>query len=330
MTDTEATAPAHFRVGIIGCGDVAQRYHAPAFAAQPDVTIVGCASRTLESAQALARRYDAAAYPSTEALIGQANPDLVVVTTHEAARLEPLELVLREGLHLFVEKPLYARVDQDRITAEDYRAARAALKLWDRSRSTFGVNFNYRMMPHMQRMKSDIVDGSLGEILSVNASTHLACWSHTIDLLQWWLGAIQTVSALRSELSDQLDRVCTVSFVGGAIGTLAGASGTFERTALLHIEVRGSRARGIVEGVNGSYRRVHESSDARIDQWPNPDVTGDCYSSSFRTSIDGYCDALRAGSLPPVSGDDGLSEMAVEAAVDRSASTGTVVRVDSL
>jgi predicted dehydrogenase len=179
-------------------------------------------------------------------------------------------------------------------------------------------------------MKTDIADGTLGEILLVDGWAHLACWSHMIDLVQWWLGDIETVSALTSELGDGLDRVCTVSFAEGAIGTLVGASGVFERTSLLRIQVRGSSARGIVEGVNGSYRRLHESPSARIDAWPAPDVSGDYYSGSFASSIDGYCAALRAGTPPPVGVSAGLSELAVEAAVERSASTGQPVRVGSL
>ena len=115
----------------------------------------------------------------------------------------------------------------------------------------------------MQRMRADIVDGVLGEILSVNACAHLACWSHVIDLVQWWLGEIVTVSALISTRGERLDRICTVSFPTGVVGSLEGAAGIFERKSLLRVQVRGSLARGVVEGVNGSYRRLRESSDAR-------------------------------------------------------------------
>ena len=330
MASGDASQAPRYRVGIVGCGEVARQFHAPAFAAQPDFTIVGCVSRRLESAHALARGYNAATYPTTEALIEAADPDLVVVTTHEAARLDPLEVSLGAQRHLFVEKPLYAHEGQDRITVDDYRSARAALEVWDRQRSTFGINFNYRTMPHMQRMRADIVDGVLGEILSVNACAHLACWSHVIDLVQWWLGEIVTVSALISTRGERLDRICTVSFPTGVVGSLEGAAGVFERKSLLRVQVRGSLARGVVEGVNGSYRRLRESSDALIEEWPCPDVAGDYYSDSFARSIGGYCTALRAGAPPPVSADDGLSELAVEAAVHRSATSGRPVQVASI
>jgi myo-inositol 2-dehydrogenase / D-chiro-inositol 1-dehydrogenase len=324
------TRAAPIRVGIVGCGDVARRFHAPAFAAQPDVSIVGCTSRSSASADRLAACYGASSHTTLEALISAQQPNLLVITTHESARIEPLELGLRAGCNLFVEKPLFASVDQDRITVEDYLETRRVLEGWDRSRTTLGVNFNYRTMPHMKRMEADIADGSLGEIKMVAAVVHLACWSHTIDLLQSWLGRIESVSALRRNDGENLDRVCVASFPNGVIGTLAAMAGTMSRASLLHIEVRGSRARGVAEGINGSYSRYDEAGEASVQLWPNPDAFGDYYTGSFRSSIDAYCAALRAGSPPPVSGDDGLAEMAVEAALDLSVRSAGAVAVSAI
>jgi predicted dehydrogenase len=102
------------------------------------------------------------------------------------------------------------------------------------------------------------------------------------------------------------------------------------RDSLLRIEIRGTRARAIADGINGLYSRFQEGEPPSLQQWPNPDAFGDYYAASFKSSIGAYCDALRAGAPPPVGGDDGLAEMAVEAAVDRSVRTGTEVSVASL
>jgi virulence factor len=103
-----------FRVGIVGCGDVARRFHAPAFAAQPDVAIVGCTSRSTASADRLAASYGATSHPTVAALISAEQPNLLVITTHESGRIEPLELGLEAGCDLFVEKPLFASGGIDR------------------------------------------------------------------------------------------------------------------------------------------------------------------------------------------------------------------------
>jgi predicted dehydrogenase len=310
-------------VGIVGLGHAAS-YHAPAFAAQPGFEVAGCASRNRETARAFGARHDVAPYASPEELLADDGLDVIVLTTPEWARLELLEDSLRRGRHLFVEKPLYAVDGASDVRERDYLAARDVLQAWDRERTTFGVNFNYRTMPHLRRMKDDVDAGRLGDIEVVRAWAHFACWPHVIDQLHWLLGEVESVSALRCE--KRLDRVAMLRFAGRCIGTLCGTSGRFERAALLRIELYGTTARATVEGVHGTYRRDEEDGgDSAV--WTNPDVSGQVYATSYVDSIAGFCDALRTGQPPPVTGDDGLAELAIEAAIDRSARTGAPERV---
>ncbi|ADB50376.1 Gfo/Idh/MocA family protein [Conexibacter woesei] len=310
-------------VGIVGCGH-AGAHHAPAFAAQPGFELAGCASRRQETARAFGARHGADAYASPEALLDDDDVDVVVLTTPEWVRLELLEDALRRGRHLFVEKPLYAANGAKDVREQDHLDARRALTAWDRERTTFGVNFNYRTMPHLRQLKADVEAGRLGEVKVVRAWAHFACWPHVIDQLRWLLGEVESVAAL--SLGGQLDRVATLRFADGPIGTLCGTSGRFERASLLRIELDGTAARATVEGVHGSYRRDDEGGGDSV-VWTNPDVAGQVYATSYTDSIAAYCAALRAGEPPPVSGDDGLAELAIEAAIDRSARTGAPQRV---
>jgi predicted dehydrogenase len=176
-------------------------------------------------------------------------------------------------------------------------------------------------------LKADVETGRLGDVKAALAWAHFACWSHVIDQLRWILGEVESVSALRSPLL--LERVATLRFASGCIGTLCGTSGRFERPALLRVELHGTEARASVEGVHGTYRRDHENGDDSV-AWTNPDVSGAVYESSFEESVAAYCDALRRGTAVPVSGDDGLAELAIEAAVERSCRTGAPQRVPTL
>lgn len=311
-------------VGIVGLGHAAS-YHAPAFAAQEGFELVGCASRDPETTRAFAARHALTPYDSPQQLIADDAVELIVVTTPEWARLELLDDALRRGRHLFVEKPLYAANKAHDVREQDYLDVREVLRAWDRERTTFGVNFNYRTMPHLRRMKADVEAGRLGELKAVRAWAHFACWPHVIDQLRWLVGEVESVAAL-SAAGEHLDRVATLRFANGAIGSLSGTSGRFERDALLRIELDGTLARAAAEGVHGRYRRDHENGEDSV-VWTNPDVTGQVYSTSYVDSIVAFCDALRAGEPPPVSGDDGLAELAIEAAIDRSARTGAPQRV---
>jgi len=310
-------------VGIVGLGHAAS-FHAPAFAAQEGFALVGCASRNPETTRAFAARHGLRPYDSPQELIADDAIELVVVTTPEWARLELLDDALRRGRHLFVEKPLYAANRAHDVREQDYLDVRRVLEAWDRARTTFGVNFNYRTMPHLRRVKDDVEAGRLGELKAVRAWAHFACWPHVIDQLRWIVGEVESVAALSAP--GHLDRVAMLRFANGVVGTLSGTSGRFERDALLRIELDGTVARASAEGVHGRYRRDHENGEDSV-TWVNPDVAGQVYSTSYADSVAAFCDALRTGEPPPVSGDDGLAELAIEAAIDRSARTGAPQRV---
>jgi predicted dehydrogenase len=315
-----------YRVAIVGCGRVGTRFHAPGFAAQPDCQIVACVGRTLDKAQTLAATYGATAYADVDAMLDDARPDIVVIATPDTAHLEALERSLARGLHVFVEKPLHAAAGQERVTWDDFQAAERALGGWDRSKSLVGMNFNYRTMPHVRQLKADVESGALGSIRLVDALAHLNCWSHTLDLLRWIVGDIVEVFAQAAPDTATLDRVVALRFAGGANGALVGAAFNF-RDNLIRLDLFGSAARGTLEALNGSYRRRPELAGEPEVVWPRRDLLNDNYGPSFGATIDAYCDAVRAGRQPPVDGDDGLAELAVEAAIFRSAQTNAPVVV---
>ena len=313
-----------FRVGVVGCGRMATRFHAPAFAAQPDCQVVACTSRTLEHAHTLARAYDAQVYDDVATMLDRAQPDVVVIATSDNAHLEPLGLALERGKHVFVEKPLHAERGQESVTWSDYEAAATVMRGWDRTRSIVGINFNYRTMPHFQQLRADCASAELGTITLVDAAAHLNCWSHTIDLLRWWCGDVAEVFAYWDGTQPQ--RAVSLRFSSGAYGTLVGARYDF-RDDLVRVEVHGTRARGLVNGLNGSYVRQPEDQAAPDTLWPRKDFGNDNFAPSFRASVDAFCAALRASGRPLADGDDALAELAIEAAIHRSAETGAPVQV---
>jgi predicted dehydrogenase len=315
-----------YRVAIVGCGRMGTRFHAPGFAAQPDCQIVACVGRTVHKAEALAATYGATAYPDLITMLDDARPDIVVIATPDTAHLEALEHSLARGLHVFVEKPLHAAAGQERVTWDDFVAAERALRGWDRSKSLVGMNFNYRVMPHVCQLKTDLDSGALGPIRLVDALAHLKCWSHTLDLLRWLVGDIVEVFAHAGQDAAPLDRVVVLRFANGATGSLVGAAFNF-RDDLIRLDLFGAEARGTIEGLNGSYHRRPERPGAPEVVWPRRDFLNDNFGPSFKGTIDAYCEAVRAGRQPPVDGDDGLAELAVEAAIARSAQTNAAVVV---
>ena len=101
-----ATDPARrLRVGVVGCGAVAERYHLPALLASDDVEVVAMVDPVLERAQALAGRAGVPeAYADHGDLAGRV--DLAVVAVPNAFHVTVATDLMRAGVDVLVEKPM--------------------------------------------------------------------------------------------------------------------------------------------------------------------------------------------------------------------------------
>lgn len=93
-------------VGVLGAGAIALPYYL-AMAAWPQLNLVACASRGMDSARAAAARFGIAAMTPAE-LIADPTIDVVVNLTPIQAHFETGRAILAAGKHLYSEKPLTA------------------------------------------------------------------------------------------------------------------------------------------------------------------------------------------------------------------------------
>ena len=77
-----------FRIGIIGCGKIAQVRHLPEYAENPDVQIAALADLNLERAEKLAQRYGAKAYASDVELLADRSIDAVSICSANNSHAE--------------------------------------------------------------------------------------------------------------------------------------------------------------------------------------------------------------------------------------------------
>src|SRR5262249_46825578 len=127
------------RVGVVGCGAVAERYHLPAMLASADITVVAFADPVIGRADALASRVNGArAVSSHRDLIDDL--DLVVLAVPNAAHASIAIELLEAGVHVLVEKPMA------RTTAE-CDAMRAAA---ERHGAILAIGHDFRFFPVAQ------------------------------------------------------------------------------------------------------------------------------------------------------------------------------------
>ena len=95
-----------YGIGIIGCGAIAERRHAPEYAADAACRIVGFYDPQTGRAEKLAAEYGARAFGSLEELLADPQIDAVSVCTANSTHAEISIKALQAGKHVLCEKPL--------------------------------------------------------------------------------------------------------------------------------------------------------------------------------------------------------------------------------
>lgn len=100
-------AAAALRLGVIGCGRIAQVAHLPAIAKSPDLQLVAVSDPSATLAEAVSRRYGAAGYTQTEELL-RADLDAVLIAVPDRFHRDIGGQALQAGRHVLIEKPAAA------------------------------------------------------------------------------------------------------------------------------------------------------------------------------------------------------------------------------
>jgi predicted dehydrogenase len=304
------------RLGIVGCGAVAERYHLPAIVASPEVRVVAFVDPVLSRAAAAAGRFEGAqGLSSHRDLDGRV--DMAVVTAPNAWHAPIAVDLLERGIHLIVEKPMA------RTIAECDRMCEAAA----RGGATLAVGHDFRFFPVARAAHDVLASGMLGPIRRVDvrqsAGVRWPCLSeaallpesgggvllsfgiHTLDLLLWWLGDM-TPSAYRDDAAGGVEAECDCDMV------LSGG-------ARLHLEVsrrRSLRDTTIVECEGGTVEiGIFEPAvlritlagggptlDARV---PDPEFEDSPLRTVFARQLANVVEAVRTRRPPLVGGVDG-------------------------
>jgi predicted dehydrogenase len=136
-------------------------------------------------------------------MLETAKPDVLMVTTVDAAHAECIVTALERGLDVITEKPMVI----------DEAQCRTVLDAEKRTGRKVVVTFNYRYSPKHQKIKEVLLSGEIGRVTSVDFSWYLdiqhgadyfrrwhrlreksgSLWvhkaTHHFDLVNWWLDA---------------------------------------------------------------------------------------------------------------------------------------------
>lgn len=319
------------KIGVVGTGNVAQKNYLPFLARDAEVSL-GYYSRTADKAQACATQFGGRAFGSVGELMAW-EPDTVLVLTRETQRLEAaLALLEHAPRRLFFEKPLTARLGQEKVEEQDFIDGREVLRRAAAIGCETAMVFNYRFFDHAQLVRRLAAERDFGQVLEVAGLVHYACWSHAIDLIHFFAGPLAQITALqssavRSGKGMQVEDV-TAAFrtEGDAVGTLIGTSALPWEFALFELSFNCERGRFRWQDLDGDLE-VMDARRGTCERYaiPRHRSRWDQYNKSFEQSLAAYLASIRNNQPPPVPGRFGLLELQVEAGLKRSIAQGRPV-----
>ncbi len=345
------------KIGIIGCGRIAQLRHAPEYAENPHCCLVGFYDFCAERAQALAREYGARAFDSVEELLREV--DAVSVCTANWSHAEMTVKALEAGRHVLCEKPMATTLQECESMVE---AAQCNGKL-------LMLGHNQRFAHAHVEAQRRIAAGEIGRVLTfhtVFGHSGPEVWTGTgntwfFDRKQAALGALADLGIHKTDLLHFLLGEEIVR-VAASIGTLDkkypdGAPISVDDNALCLYETK-SGARGTLhvswtmyggrednftriygtEGVirlydDPKYALIVERRDGTVRRLLPEHITSNEEQLAGQRAttgvIDAFVNAIVQGLPTPASGEEALKAMRVVFAAQEAAQSGRTVEIGS-
>ncbi len=336
------------RYALIGCGSIALNHFTAALNNGLDIS--GLCDIDVHSVKSLTEKAcfygAAAAYTDYRAMLREARPELVAITTDNGNHARIALDCIEAGCHVIVEKPIA-------LSLKDADAVIAAGR--ERGVCVCASHQN-RFNASVQMMRSAIGAGRMGRLLY--GTTHVrwnrgqeyyakapwrGTWAqdggmlvnqciHHIDLLLWLMGGKATeVFAYTDNLSHQYIEtedmgLALVKFAGGAYGVIEGTTDVFPRNLEETLYVFGEK--GTMKAGGKALSRIEEwrFEDGLDDDEALNALNGEGWLIAGHTAL--YADVLRAirtKTRPLADGEAGRCALELALAIHKSASEGRPV-----
>lgn len=346
-----------FGFGIVGAGTIAH-IHARAIAAIPNARLIGAYSRSRDRSAAFAKEHHCEAFASLEAMLAVPGLDIACICTPSGIHMDPALACIAAGKHCLIEKPLEITLERcDRIIEA---AGKAGVKI--------GVVFPSRFYSESLRIKRAVDENKFGDLAlgsayvkwsRTEAYYRSAEWRgtwqydgggalmnqgiHSVDLLQWYMGPVESVQAFTAnirhkkvEVEDTL--VAALRFRNGALGSLECCTSVYPG-ALKRIEIMGTNGTAVLEestlvkwqfntdqtddGIPAEKTVQHEDTPVQGGVADPADISY----LGHQKQIADLLLSIESGNTPFIDGREGRKAVEIVLAIYESARTGLPVHI---
>jgi UDP-N-acetyl-2-amino-2-deoxyglucuronate dehydrogenase len=266
--------------GIIGTGTIGA-FHARAIETLDDARFIGAYDSNPESLANFSKDFPGKPYADLQALVDDPDISIVTICTPSALHVEPALAAIEAGKNVIIEKPLdvtLARCDAI-IDAADKKGVVAACVFQNRfirgaevlKQAVDDDRFGRIVLgdAYIKWFRSqDYYDGrSARGTLELDGGGALITQAiHAIDLLQWYMGPVESVFAYADTLGhERLDfedvSVAVLRFASGAMGVIEGSTAVYPG-AFKKIEISGTKGSVVLEEESITTWAFAEETDA--------------------------------------------------------------------
>lgn len=328
------------RFGIVGCGRISYR-HIESIQENPNAELVAVCDLNLERAMKRNEGIGVKVYRNYNEMLKIENIDVVCLMTPSGMHAEHcLDIMGKFKKHLVVEKPICLSLADGRKMIDT--ADELGVKI-------FAVHQN-RFNKAIQKIRSAIDGQAFGKIVLATVRIRWSrgqgyydrdpwrgTWGldggaltnqsiHHLDLLQWLVGEIDSLSAIGTTQLVNVeieDTACAwIKFKSGAFGSVEATTATRPLNTDLEasISILGENGSVIVEGASVNKLMTWTFDDIDLTEYSEnpPNV----YGFGHNYIINNVIDALSKGEHPLVSGRDALDSIKFLHALYRSIELG--------
>jgi len=343
----------HVGFGIVGAG-VISHFHAKAIKAIANARLIGIFSINKNKSDQFAAEHRCTVFSSLDEMLQVKEIDIICICTPSGLHLDPAIPCIEAGKHCLIEKPLEVTIERcDKIIKA---AEKAGVKV--------GVIFPSRFYENSKKLKEAVDQKRFGDLVLGDAYVKWSrspeyyqsgkwrgTWQydgggalmnqgiHSVDLLQWYMGKVESVRAICAnirhkniEVEDTV--VAILKFANGALGTIESTTAVFPGS-LKRIEVLGTGGTAVLEEsnlikwefLNGRKGdKFIQLSEANLPQGGVSDPT-DINFVGHQKQIQNMIDAIQAGIEPLINGLEGRKSVEIVQAVYESARTGFEIQL---
>lgn len=236
------------RVGILGCGMITQKRHAPEYAENENTEIAGFYDNQEERATGLVLKYGGKVYLSVEDMLGDPSIDAISVCLPNHLHAPVTIAALQAGKHVLCEKPMA-------LTMEE---SGEMLEVAEKTGKVLMIGHNQRLLPAHRKAKEVLKEGQLGKPLFFQSNFKHSGpenWSINHSRSTWFFSEAQAHFGVFGDLgSHKLDilRFLTDSEVDEIMTTAFTLDKRYPDDRLISLEDTAMSLIRMKNGLNGS------------------------------------------------------------------------------